>query len=75
MLKINGTDLIIEDWENIMEKMDKLPTDLSVPIAVYCRSGRMSGAVAEELKKMGYQKFMTLICGMTAWEESGRKIN
>ena len=43
-----------------MEKMDKLPTDLSVPIAVYCRSGRMSGAVAEELKKMGYQKFMTL---------------
>ena len=72
--EINGTNLIIEDWENIMGNMDKLPTDLSVPIAVYCRSGRMSESVAEELKKMGYQKIYDLDGGMIAWEESGRKI-
>ena len=54
--KIEGTNEIIEDWENIEKYMDKLPKDLSVPIAVYCRSGRMSGVVAEDLKAMGYQK-------------------
>ena len=72
--EINGTDEIIEDWENIEKYMDKLPKDTSVPIAVYCRSGRMSEAVAEELKAMGYQKIYDLGGGMNAWEESGRKI-
>ena len=72
--KINGTDEIIEDWENIEKYMDKLPRDTSVPIAVYCRSGRMSEAVAEDLKEMGYQKIYDLSGGMNTWEESGRKI-
>ena len=72
--KINGTDKIIEDWENIEKYMDKLPKDTSIPIAVYCKSGRMSGKVAEKLKEMGYQKIYDLNGGMNAWEESGRKI-
>ena len=72
--QINGTDEIIEDWENIEKYMDKLPKNLSVPIAVYCRSGHMSEAVAEDLKAMGYQKIYDLSEGMNAWEESGRKI-
>jgi rhodanese-related sulfurtransferase len=72
--EINRTDEIIEDWENIEKYMDKLPKDTSLPIAVYCRSGRMSEAVAEDLKAMGYQKIYNLDGGMNAWEESGRKI-
>ena len=72
--QINGTDEIIEDWENIEKYMNKLPKDTSIPIAVYCRSGRMSEAVAEDLKAMGYQKIYDLDGGMNAWEESGRKI-
>ncbi|MBI4116371.1 rhodanese-like domain-containing protein [Candidatus Pacearchaeota archaeon] len=72
--KIKGTDEIIGDWENIEKYMDKLPKNVSVPVAVYCRSGRMSEAVAEELKKMGYQKIYDLEGGMNAWEESGRGI-
>ncbi|MBS3086100.1 rhodanese-like domain-containing protein [Candidatus Pacearchaeota archaeon] len=72
--QIDGTDEIIEDWENIEKYMDKLPKDTSIPIAVYCRSGRMSEAVAEDLKEMGYQKIYDLDGGMNAWEESGRKI-
>lgn len=71
--KINGTDEIIEDWENINKYMEKLPMDTSIPIAVYCRSGRMSSEVSEELKEMGY-KIYELDGGMNAWEESGRKI-
>ena len=72
--QINGTDEIVEDWENIELYMDKLPKNTSVPIAVYCRSGRMSETVAEDLKAMGYQKIYDLGGGMDAWEESGRKI-
>src|SRR3989344_2901768 len=72
--QIDGTDEIIEDWENIEKYMDKLPKDTSIPIAVYCRSGRMSESVAEQLKDMGYQKIYGLDGGMNAWEESGRKI-
>ena len=72
--QIDGTDEIIEDWENIEKYMDKLPKDTSIPIAVYCRSGRMSEAVAEDLKEMGYQKIYDLDGGMNTWEESGREI-
>ncbi|PJE81904.1 hypothetical protein COU58_00250 [Candidatus Pacearchaeota archaeon CG10_big_fil_rev_8_21_14_0_10_32_42] len=72
MGELEGTDLVVEDWENIEKYMDKLPKDLSVPIAVYCRSGRMSGIVAEKLKEMGY-KVYDLEGGMNAWENSGRK--
>jgi len=71
--QINGTDEIIEDWENMDKYMEKLPMDVSVPIAVYCKSGRMSGEVANSLKEMGY-KVYDLDGGMIAWEESGRKI-
>ena len=72
--QIEGTDEIIEDWENIEKYMGKLPKDTSIPIAIYCRSGRMSKAVVEDLKEMGYQRIYDLDGGMNAWEESGRKI-
>lgn len=72
--QIDKTDGIIEDWENIGKYMNKLPTNTSIPIAVYCRSGRMSESVAKELKEMGYQKIYDLEGGMNAWEESGREI-
>ncbi|MDP3966421.1 MAG: rhodanese-like domain-containing protein [archaeon] len=71
--KIAGTGLIVEDWENIENYMDKLPKNLSTPIAVYCKSGRMSASVAEKLKEMGY-KVYDLKGGMASWEESGREI-
>ena len=72
--KINGTDEIIEDWENLEKYMEKLPMDVSIPIAVYCRSGKMSADASKQLLEMGYQKIYELDGGMTAWEESGRKI-
>ena len=72
--KINGTDEIIEDWENMDKYMEKLPMDVSVPIAVYCRSGKMSADASKQLLEMGYQNIYELDGGMTAWEESGKKI-
>jgi len=72
--KINGTDEIIEDWENLDKYMEKLPMDVSIPIAVYCRSGKMSADASKQLLEMGYQKIYELDGGMIAWEESGGKI-
>ena len=72
--KINGTDEIIEDWENLDKYMEKLPMDVSIPIAVYCKSGKMSADASKQLLEMGYQKIYELDGGMTAWEESGKKI-
>jgi len=72
--KINGTDLIAEDWENMEFYKDQLPKDKNTPIAVYCRSGHMSSIAAEQLKKMGYKKIYDLKGGMNAWQESGKEI-
>lgn len=70
--KINRTDLIIEDWQNIEKYLDKIP-DKSIPIALYCRSGSMSSEVAEKLKDEGYQIY-ELEGGMNAWVDSGRTL-
>lgn len=72
--EINGTDAIIEDWQNIALYKDKLPRDLNTPIAVYCRSGRMSASAAQQLKELGYKNIYDLEGGMNAWVESGRGI-
>jgi rhodanese-related sulfurtransferase len=71
--EIEGTDLVLEDWENIGKYLDKLPLK-NEPIAVYCRSGRMSGIVSQELIDLGYTMVYDLEGGMNAWESSGREV-
>jgi rhodanese-related sulfurtransferase len=70
--KIEGTDLVIEDWRNIENYLDEFPED-SKAVAVYCRSGSMSAEVAEKLRERGY-KVYDLDGGMNAWVESGREL-
>ena len=72
--EIDGTDAIIEDWENIGLNINKLPDDKNKPIAVYCRSGRMSAVAAEQLIDLGYKNVYDLKNGMIGWKESGREI-
>ncbi len=72
--EISGTDAVIEDWENIGLHTDQLPEDKNKPIAVYCRSGRMSADAAEQLIDLGYTKVYDLKNGMIGWKESGRDI-
>jgi len=69
--EIEGTDLVVEDWDNLDSYIDKLPKDKK--IAIYCRSGRMSGIVAEQLAERGYDVY-DLEGGMNAWQESGKKL-
>ena len=72
--EIDGTDAVIEDWENIGLNINKLPDDKNKPIAVYCRSGRMSAVAAEQLIDLGYKNVYDLKNGMIGWKESGREI-
>ena len=69
--KIEGTDAVIEDWENIAAHIDQLPEDKNAPIFVYCRTGRMSLSAVEQLKALGYTNLYHLQGGMKAWDIAG----
>ncbi len=72
--EIEGTDAIIEDWQNINKYKKDLPVDKNKPIAVYCISGRMSASAAHQLRDLGYKNIYDLKGGMIAWKESGRAV-
>jgi len=72
--EIEGTDLIAEDWENMQTYVNQLPENKNTPIAIYCRSGRMSAISAEQLIEMGYENIYNLEGGMKLWEENGKSI-
>lgn len=66
---IEGTDSFvafdeISDW-------DGLPTDLSAPLVLYCRSGNMSAQATDTLEALGYTNVVDLEGGMNAWTDAG----
>ena len=67
---IAGTDLEIP-FDQIGSSTD-LPTDLTTPLAVYCRSGNMSATAVKDLRTMGYTDVTELDGGYDAWVASGR---
>ena len=66
---IPGTDAVIP-FDRIQANTDKLPTDKSVPIFVYCRSGSMSATAAEEIAALGFTNVYDLAGGTNAYKES-----
>jgi rhodanese-related sulfurtransferase len=72
--EIDGTDLVMEEWEDPSSYSDRLPQDKTAPIAIYCRSGRMSALTSQKLLEMGYKNVYELDGGMNAWVESGREL-
>ena len=66
---IPGTDAVIP-FDQIQANTDKLPTDKSVPIFVYCRSGSMSATAAEEIAGLGFTNVYDLAGGTNAYKES-----
>lgn len=69
---IRGTDLAIP-YDRITAMRAKLPPP-STPLAIYCRSGRMSAIAARTLAGLGYEQVSELAGGMDAWEASGRAL-
>ncbi len=72
--EIEDTDLIAEQWDNMIIYKDQLPQDKNTPIAVYCRSGNMAETSTAQLIDMGYKNVYNLEGGMKAWESSGKEL-
>ena len=71
--EIAGTDLSIP-FDQIEAQSGRLPSDRSTPLAIYCRSDRMSTIAAQSLSRLGYDNIVELDGGMQAWEQSGRAL-
>ena len=70
--EIDGTDAFIA-FDQI-DDSGELPPDLSQPIRLYCKTGRMSQTAGLTLIQMGYTDVAHLVGGIDAWEKSGRAI-
>lgn len=72
--KLEKTDAIIEDWENVAARQDQLPKDKNTPILVYCRTGRMSSSAIKQLRELGYSNIYHLKGGMKAYDAAGYEV-
>lgn len=70
---IEGTDAAIP-YDQIRSRSAELPQDLGAPLAVYCRSGRMSAEAVATLRDLGYTDVVELRGGMDAWVADGREL-
>lgn len=68
--QLDGTDLSIP-YDQIGAGGTALPTDRQTPLAVYCRTGRMSAVAVGRLTAMGYADVVELAGGMVAWQAAG----
>ena len=70
---IPGTEAHIP-FDRLRKRADELPADRSAPIAVYCRSDRMSTEATATLGDLGYTDIVELEGGMEAWRDAGRAL-
>lgn len=71
--QLDGTDVAIP-YDTIGPGAAGLPADRRTPLAVYCRTGRMSAIAVARLAAMGYTDVVELTGGMVAWESAGLPI-
>lgn len=71
--RIEGTDLAIP-YDRLAARAGELPGDRGTPLAVYCRSGRMSAEAVPTLVRLGFRDIVELRGGMEAWVASGRSL-
>jgi len=71
--EIEKTDALIP-YNEIENKLDKLPKDKNAKIVLYCRSGRMSAIAAEKLASLGYTNIYNQTGGMIDWEKQGHQL-
>lgn len=67
---IPGTDANVP-FHRIAADSPGLPAARRSPLAIYCKSGRMSAAAASELARLGFGDVVELRGGMDAWTQRG----
>ncbi|MCA2243410.1 MULTISPECIES: rhodanese-like domain-containing protein [Mycobacteriaceae] len=72
--ELAGTDLAIP-FDQISARAEQLPASRTTPLAIYCRSGRMSRIAATTLAQLGYRDIVELDGGMIVWQQTGRVLN
>ena len=70
---IAGTDVAIP-FDEVRDRSAELPQDRDAPVAVYCKSGRMSAETVATLRQFGYTDVVELRGGMDAWVADGREL-
>lgn len=70
---ITGTDAAIP-FDQLRDRAAQLPSDRATPIAVYCRTGRMSAEAVGTLADLGFTDITELDGGMDAWQQAGRRL-
>lgn len=70
---IPGTDVAVP-FDEIRDRSAELPQDRDTPLAVYCKSGRMSAEAVSTLQQLGYTDVVELRGGMDAWIAAGREL-
>lgn len=70
---IEGTDLMLA-YDRMREDAGRLPPARTTPLAIYCRSGRMSALAASDLAGLGYTDIIELAGGMNAWAAARRPL-
>ena len=70
---ISGTDAAIP-YDRIDDRAADLPPDTGTPVAVYCKTGRMSAIAGAALRQLGYTDVVELRGGMDAWAADGRPL-
>lgn len=70
---ISGTDLMVP-FNEIDKHLDELPSDKGARVVIYCRSGNMSRAAAEEFVALGYTDVYNFEGGVNAWVAAGNPL-
>lgn len=70
---IAGTYIALP-YDEVRDRSAELSRDRDAPLAVYCRSGRMSAEAVATLRDLGYTDVLELRGGMDAWAADGREL-
>jgi rhodanese-related sulfurtransferase len=67
---IKGTDHLIPH-KKLAEHLEKFPSDKSLPVYLYCKTGHMVNVAARTLFSQGYTNVYNLEGGTKAWGKAG----
>ncbi len=69
-----ATNIALDEVAAKLADITKLSKDQSVPVVVYCRSGRRAGLALDILQSNGFTNIYHLEGDMNGWEKAGKPV-